>query len=83
MENDEKFDKLQAAVTSAIRNVVSRSKHLVQLFVEEDVEELLNEIAKLHPSISDKVKAALRDLGLKVHLKEEWSGAGAVQMALD
>lgn len=83
MENDEKFDKLQAAVTSAIRNVVSRSKHLVQLFVEEDVEELLNEIAKLHPSISDKVKAALRDLGLKVYLKEEWSGAGAVQMALD
>lgn len=74
---------MQTAATSAMRNVVSRSKHLVQHFVDQDVEELLNDVVKLHPGISDKVKAALRDLGLRVHLKEEWSGAGSVHMAQD
>ena len=27
-----------------------------------------------HPQTTDEVKAALRDLELKVHLKEEWKG---------
>jgi hypothetical protein len=32
------------------------------------------QVLSRHPGTSDGVKAALRDLGLKVHLKEEWKG---------
>ena len=63
---------LQSAATSAIRNIVSRSKHLVEPFIE--LEGLLNEAIQMHPKASDNIKSALRDLGLKVHLKEEWTG---------
>ena len=68
------FDTLQMAAINAMRNIVSRSKHLVEAFVTLDVEELLNEVGSSHSSAKDSVKAALRDMGLKVHLKEEWTG---------
>ena len=64
----------QVAAISAMRNVVSRSRHLTAAFVELEVESLLHETAALHSSANDGVKAALRDMGLKVHLKEEWTG---------
>jgi len=64
--------KIVSAATSAIRNIVSRSKHLVEPFIE--LEGLLNEAIQMHPKASDNIKSALRDLGLKVHLKEEWTG---------
>ena len=44
------------------------------------MEELLNQTAAMHQAaasqtgLGDAVKAALRDMGLKVHLKEEWTG---------
>jgi len=62
---------------SAMRNIVSRSKNFTELFVKLDVEELLNQTGAMHPTefaVCDAVKAALRDMGLKVHLKEEWTG---------
>ena len=70
---------LQVASIAAMRNIVSRSKNLIDPFVQLDVEELLNETAAMHPAgpqtgVDDAVKAALRDMGLKVHLKEEWTG---------
>ena len=57
-----------------MRNVVSRSKHLAEGFTRLGVEELLGQTLQLHPQAAeDCVKAALRDMGLKVHLKEEWT----------
>ena len=60
-----------------MRNIVSRSKNFTELFVKLDVEELLNQTGAMHSTefaTSDAVHAALRDMGLKVHLKEEWTG---------
>lgn len=59
----------------AIRNIVSRSRHYCAEFEKADVETILNEVASKHPEAEDSVKAALRDLNLKVQLKEEWKGA--------
>ena len=73
--DDGVFETLQVAAINAMRNIVSRSKHLVEAFVTLDVEELLNETGSIHGNdAQDNVKAALRDMGLKVHLKEEWTG---------
>jgi hypothetical protein len=68
---------LQIAAASAIRNIVSRTKRFSDEFVELDVETLLNEVVKRHPAAEEGVKAALRDLELKVHLKEEWTGTSS------
>jgi len=66
--------KVAVAAISAMRNVVSRSKHLAEGFTRLGVEELLGQTLQLHPQAAeDCVKAALRDMGLKVHLKEEWT----------
>ena len=42
------------------------------------MEELLNLVLKTYPQSDASVKAALRDLGLKVVLKEEWKGTGVL-----
>ena len=71
---------VQVATINAMRNIVSRSKNLIEPFVRLSVEELLNQTAAMHQAaasqtgLGDAVKAALRDMGLKVHLKEEWTG---------
>lgn len=75
--------KIVSAATSAIRNIVSRSKHLVEAFIDMDVETLLNEAIEMHPKSSDNIKSALRDLGLKVHLKEEWTGGNTEKVVID
>ena len=77
------FPFFQSAATSAIRNIVSRSKHLVEAFIDLDVETLLNEAIEMHPQSSDNIKSALRDLGLKVHLKEEWTGTNTEKVVID
>lgn len=64
----------QVACCSAIRNIVSRSAELKPAFIGLDIEDLLNAVKERQPSTEDAVKAALRDLGLKVVLKEEWKG---------
>lgn len=51
---------------------MSRSKELIPPFVSHDVEQLLNSAKTKNPQVSEAVKAALRDLNLKVDLKEEW-----------
>ena len=70
------FFLFQIACCSAIRNIVSRSKHFASDFVELEIEELLNSVRKTHPQSDEFVKAALRDLGLKVEMKEQWKGTG-------
>lgn len=73
---------LQVSAISAMRNVVSRAKHLSETFVRLGIEELLIETARRHPQATeDAVKAAQRDLGLKVHLKEEWTGTKTTPLA--
>ncbi len=69
---------LKIACCNAIRNVVSRSNSADSkaAFVNLEVEELLHAVRNAHPSAADAVKAALRDLDLKVELKEEWTGSG-------
>jgi len=68
--------KIMVACCNAIRNIVSRSKQLSKNFVDLGVEPLLNQVLKTHPAAAtNSAKAALRDLGLKVHLKEEWTGS--------
>ena len=58
--------------------MVSRSKHFCKNFVELDVEPLLNAVLNTHPSALAAAKSALRDLDLKVHLQEQWTGSAKV-----
>lgn len=58
----------------ALRNIVSRSKELSECILSLGVESLLNEAMSSHKEIEDEAKAALRDLGCKVELRELWKG---------
>lgn len=61
----------------AIRNMSVRNKSESKEFLMYGVEEVLRETVRLHGSkLEDNAKAALRDLGLKVDLKERWTGKG-------
>ena len=68
----------QTSCCKAIRNIISRSRELNAEFLNLDIENLLHQVLEKHPSAEESVKAALRDLGLKVELKEQWTG-GAVK----
>ncbi|XP_067630002.1 armadillo repeat-containing protein 6 homolog [Eurosta solidaginis] len=57
-----------------IRNMVSRSRDQCENWLSYGVEDLLNTALSSHPSIQQDVKAALRDLGCKVELREEFTG---------
>ena len=62
----------------AIRNIVSRRKDLASTFLEAGAEELLQDaIKRSQKGRINEVKAALRDLGCKIHLEELWTGTGA------
>jgi armadillo repeat-containing protein 6 len=62
----------------AIRNMVSRRKDLAPTFLEAGAEELLqNAIKRSQQAPTNEIKAALRDLGCKIHLEELWTGTGA------
>lgn len=65
----------------AIRNMVSRAREQCETFVTQGAEELLNAAMNNHPSIAQDCKAALRDLGCKVHLNEEWKGKAEHKIA--
>lgn len=67
---------MQKTGSWAIRNMVSRSKYQVSKFLELGIEEVLQEDLKRFKEIEYDVKSALRDLGCKVALKEEWTGKG-------
>uniref|UniRef100_A0A336LQR2 CSON009516 protein n=1 Tax=Culicoides sonorensis TaxID=179676 RepID=A0A336LQR2_CULSO len=67
----------------AIRNMVSRSRNQCETWASFGVEDVLNAAMTAHPSIQGDVKAALRDLGLKVHLNEEWKGKSEYQISND
>ncbi|XP_031847167.1 armadillo repeat-containing protein 6 homolog [Nomia melanderi] len=61
----------------AIRNMSVRNKLECQEFIAYGVEDVLTRALQQHGSkLESDVNAALRDLGLKVELKERWTGKG-------
>lgn len=59
----------------AIRNMSVRNTHESRAFIAYGIEELLNTAIETHgENLENDIKAALRDLGLKVNLKERWTG---------
>lgn len=61
----------------AIRNMSVRNRSESKEFLAYGVEEVLQDALRLHgPKLEDNIKAALRDLELKVDLKERWTGKG-------
>ena len=65
--------KMQRQACMAIRNCVVRNRELVDEVVGQGAEAVLNAALK-HKDCADEAKAALRDLGCKVELKERWTG---------
>lgn len=57
-----------------IRNLVSRSRDFSQPILDMGAENLITEARATHRDCDDVAKAALRDLGCKVELRELWTG---------
>lgn len=64
---------VQKSACMAIRNLVSRAREHCQAFIEVGVEALIRNAMNI-ADCNDLAKAALRDLGCKVELKELWKG---------
>ena len=58
----------------AMRNMVSRNQDHCALFLAAGAEECVRQVR--NKACQDIAKAALRDLGCKVELKELWKGEG-------
>ncbi|CAH0550317.1 unnamed protein product [Brassicogethes aeneus] len=67
---------VQKSGSWAIRNMVSRSRDQCGTFLSFGVEEVLQENLIRHKDFEYDTKAALRDLGCKVILTEQWTGKG-------
>lgn len=74
MKIHEKNAIVQRNAAWAIRNMVSRSREQCDAWLALGVADVLEQARKNHVSIDQDCRAALRDLGAKVHLKEEWKG---------
>ncbi|XP_026538950.1 armadillo repeat-containing protein 6 [Notechis scutatus] len=57
-----------------IRNLVSHTQDFSQPILEMGAEDLITEAREAHRDCDDVAKAALRDLGCKVELRELWTG---------
>uniref|UniRef100_A0A3Q1EHJ8 Armadillo repeat containing 6 n=1 Tax=Acanthochromis polyacanthus TaxID=80966 RepID=A0A3Q1EHJ8_9TELE len=57
-----------------LRNLVSRMRNFSQLILEMGAETLIAQALKTHQDCGDVAKAALRDLGCQVELRELWTG---------
>lgn len=57
-----------------LRNLVSRMRNFSQPILEMGAEPLIALALQTHQDCSDVGKAALRDLGCKVELRELWTG---------
>ncbi|XP_067168990.1 armadillo repeat-containing protein 6 isoform X2 [Apteryx mantelli] len=65
---------VQKQACMLIRNLVSRSRDFSQPILEMGAENLITEARATHKDCDDVAKAALRDLGCKVELRELWTG---------
>ncbi|XP_070541808.1 LOW QUALITY PROTEIN: armadillo repeat-containing protein 6-like [Ptychodera flava] len=67
--------KVQKQACMAVRSLVVRTKEYIEPFLELGAESLINQArARHHKMLDDEAKAALRDLGCKVELRELWKG---------
>lgn len=57
-----------------IRNLVARSQAFSQLILDLGAEALIVQARVSHQDCEDVAKAALRDLGCRVELRELWTG---------
>nr|XP_020471771.1 armadillo repeat-containing protein 6 [Monopterus albus]XP_020471772.1 armadillo repeat-containing protein 6 [Monopterus albus]XP_020471773.1 armadillo repeat-containing protein 6 [Monopterus albus]XP_020471774.1 armadillo repeat-containing protein 6 [Monopterus albus]XP_020471775.1 armadillo repeat-containing protein 6 [Monopterus albus] len=86
MENEGALAAVQAMKTHAdvvnvqkqacmlLRNLVAHMQNYSQPILEMGAEALIAQALKLHQDCSDICKAALRDLGCQVELRELWTG---------
>ncbi|NXG73020.1 ARMC6 protein, partial [Baryphthengus martii] len=65
---------VQKQACMLIRNLVARSRDFSQPILEMGAENLITEARATHKDCDDVAKAALRDLGCKVELRELWTG---------
>ncbi|XP_015282865.1 PREDICTED: armadillo repeat-containing protein 6 [Gekko japonicus] len=65
---------VQKQACMLIRNLVSHSRDFSQPILEMGAENLITEARTAHRDCDDVAKAALRDLGCKVELRELWTG---------
>lgn len=57
-----------------LRNLVSRTRDFSQLILEMGAEALIGQALASHRDCGDVARAALRDLGCQVELRELWTG---------
>lgn len=57
-----------------LRNLVSRMRNFSQAILDMGAEALIVQAIQTHRDCNDAGKAALRDLGCQVELKELWTG---------
>ncbi|XP_030396230.1 armadillo repeat-containing protein 6 isoform X1 [Gopherus evgoodei] len=65
---------VQKQACMLIRNLVSRNRDFSQAILEMGAENLIVAARAVHQDCDDIAKAALRDLGCKVELRELWTG---------
>ncbi|XP_075467259.1 armadillo repeat-containing protein 6 [Ascaphus truei] len=65
---------VQKQACMVIRNLVSRTRDFSQPILEMGAESLILQARSVHRDCDDVAKAALRDLGCKVELRELWTG---------
>ncbi|NXA55748.1 ARMC6 protein, partial [Nothocercus julius] len=74
MKTHPKEVAVQKQACMLIRNLVSRSRDFSRPILEMGAENLITEARATHKDCDDVAKAALRDLGCKVELRELWTG---------
>ncbi|XP_047445416.1 armadillo repeat-containing protein 6 [Mugil cephalus] len=65
---------VQKQACMLLRNLVSRTRNFSQAILDMGAEALIIEAIRTHRDCADTGKAALRDLGCQVELKELWTG---------
>ncbi|KAL0966444.1 hypothetical protein UPYG_G00295380 [Umbra pygmaea] len=65
---------VQKQACMLLRNLVARMPHFTQPILEMGAESLISKALAAHQDCGDLAKAALRDLGCQVELRELWTG---------
>ncbi|XP_043838580.1 armadillo repeat-containing protein 6 isoform X1 [Dromiciops gliroides] len=74
MKTHPKEVSVQKQACLLIRNLVARTQAFSQPILDMGAEKLITEARATHQECDDVAKAALRDLGCKVELRELWTG---------
>lgn len=67
---------MQKHACTAVRNIVSRNRELASEFLAHNIESIIEKIISQYKNCEFEAKSALRDLGLDVNFKEQWTGTG-------